>query len=912
MAFTLLAISAFLLLFSGGVISEFQPDQGNDPTARVWSHTDQIDVIISVEEPASDVVVVRHPVFVSLIEGDARFVEISTESFLTVLADPSSFTLDVDQEVLVVLDIMVPFHVRGSFPIDIVVSSENYEIEGSTTITVSASEGSPGINVEAMPLDHDEGGFIDDVQITVTDNSSGNEIEGSEIYIDDVYMGTTNETGVLISVNNTKGDHYVRAEYNAFNDTTDFFIEDPELYWLGIYSTLEDHDDNGLNDATILLKAGSDFDFLDLLMGNGTRIGFDTSGSGSEYEVEIYDLPAGIHTLEFTIEIDDVEVVNTTRIGSFGPYYPDLVTASVQAVRMDTPFLDDARVYVEHDSDPMDNITVRIGSYSDETSPSGYATIEDISEGTSDIHLLINGVSIPYDLEFDSEGIGSYVMTVTATPTDTDGDGYLDDFDLEVHDHVEDLEDARIYLDTVLKGVTNSNGRFTVENVGTGDRTITVEIDFDKVYSATKTVTSDGIPDIVIDPSFTADRIVFQQGEDLDILIQVERASSLRELASKGNLTVHMNGDEVYNKQLDPVLNIGDLSTLIDLDLDTSSWDTGHGIIDYQIITNVKKWLGRIEFDLYSSYVELEVEPLFVSKFEGSDLPFRVDVINPNDEPAVVLYPSEILTYKITRSGNVFYTSESGDIDLSDPYVVVPGGETRSYYFNHTQEQEYLPFDDYTMVVTLKGLAQDNATFLVKQSNPGSSKFIGIPWNTTTISIIVSASVLGGLLGASRVEIAKLSMLAIVLPLYARIKKEKVLDHFMRGQIYEYIRLNPGTNYSELLDHFKLNNGTLTYHLSVLEREEFLKSVRDGVYRRYYLTGTKVNPNVLSNVRAKIISVISLNPGISQSKIATSIGESRRLVNYHIKVLAKDDVVELVKQGRSSQCYLNRRNLEFN
>src|SRR3989337_3529033 len=83
-------------------------------------------------------------------------------------------------------------------------------------------------------------------------------------------------------------------------------------------------------------------------------------------------------------------------------------------------------------------------------------------------------------------------------------------------------------------------------------------------------------------------------------------------------------------------------------------------------------------------------------------------------------------------------------------------------------------------------------------------------------------------------ENAKYLFLLFFVPLYSKIKRERVLDHFVRGQIFGYIQANPGEHYNAIKDALGLTNGSLAHHLRTPEREQFLKSKRYGLYRRFY------------------------------------------------------------------------------
>jgi len=75
-------------------------------------------------------------------------------------------------------------------------------------------------------------------------------------------------------------------------------------------------------------------------------------------------------------------------------------------------------------------------------------------------------------------------------------------------------------------------------------------------------------------------------------------------------------------------------------------------------------------------------------------------------------------------------------------------------------------------------------------------------------------------------EYGYLALLSLFLPLYVRLKKKDVLSHFTRGQIFGYIQANPGAHYNAIIQDLGLRNGVGAYHLKVLEREGFIKSMK--------------------------------------------------------------------------------------
>lgn len=167
---------------------------------------------------------------------------------------------------------------------------------------------------------------------------------------------------------------------------------------------------------------------------------------------------------------------------------------------------------------------------------------------------------------------------------------------------------------------------------------------------------------------------------------------------------------------------------------------------------------------------------------------------------------------------------------------------------------------------------------------------------------------LGALVIVLMTEVGRVALLGLILvPLYTKIKREKVMDHFVRGRIYEFVCQNPGVNYSAIKQQFKLTNGTVTYHLSMLERQEFIRSKQDGIYKRYFSNNggppaSEVEPMSLQLIIAKTIRE---NPGLTQKEIAKKVRSSKQLVSYHIRRMKKEGQLDTRRDGRTVRVYAN-------
>ncbi len=187
-------------------------------------------------------------------------------------------------------------------------------------------------------------------------------------------------------------------------------------------------------------------------------------------------------------------------------------------------------------------------------------------------------------------------------------------------------------------------------------------------------------------------------------------------------------------------------------------------------------------------------------------------------------------------------------------------------------------------------------------------------WANTNKGPLTAASASFGLLAVGLFAFTEsgryklLVLFTLLLPFYSRIQKEDVLDQFVRGQIYGFIKTNPGAHYNQILRQVGVKNGTLSYHLGVLEKTELIQSRREGLkYRAFYPSGMnfpKAERFRLTDLQIRIINVIGSHPGMTQKEIAGLLGQKPQTINYNIKVLDQAGLIEVEKKGRRTICFV--------
>jgi predicted transcriptional regulator len=149
---------------------------------------------------------------------------------------------------------------------------------------------------------------------------------------------------------------------------------------------------------------------------------------------------------------------------------------------------------------------------------------------------------------------------------------------------------------------------------------------------------------------------------------------------------------------------------------------------------------------------------------------------------------------------------------------------------------------------------------------------------------------------------------------YARVSGEEVLEHPGRQEVYERVKAAPGINFVQLAAQVGFGSSTLNYHLRVLERNEYITSVKDGRYLRFfdrqagtYSGAKKVQVSALRNAQtAAMARHIRDHPGIAQCDLAAAFGVTASTVNWHMTRLQSAGLVERHRDAHYTRYYLSQ------
>lgn len=267
--------------------------------------------------------------------------------------------------------------------------------------------------------------------------------------------------------------------------------------------------------------------------------------------------------------------------------------------------------------------------------------------------------------------------------------------------------------------------------------------------------------------------------------------------------------------------------------------------------------------------------------------------------------------HKVWLNGNGSYDPD-GDI-VSYHWNLGDGNSANGQYITHV----FLAPGNFTVTLTITDNegGVDNYTIEVtvielegepgegNQTPPSLKNLDG--WGI--LVIVLATGILTVFAAVYITETGKYALYLLILPLYTKLKKKKILDNFTRGKIYGYILANPGDHYNSIKKALNLSNGLFAYHLRVLEKEKFIKSKRDGTHKRFYPFTMKVpsKDNSLRSSQIFIIDKIKEMPGISQKDIAALLGVSSATINYHIKELIDLGIIRAERGGMRLKYYYN-------
>jgi predicted transcriptional regulator len=128
-------------------------------------------------------------------------------------------------------------------------------------------------------------------------------------------------------------------------------------------------------------------------------------------------------------------------------------------------------------------------------------------------------------------------------------------------------------------------------------------------------------------------------------------------------------------------------------------------------------------------------------------------------------------------------------------------------------------------------------------------------------------------------------------------KRERNSENPTRERLEQYISENPGISFNFIMSAFRMNAGTLRYHLEYLEGAHRIKMVKKGNNRCYFpdymatYISAGSNGRELSTIEKRIASIIDGNPGITRKGILSSMDIRKEELTRVIHKLREKNVI---------------------
>src|SRR3989338_4369091 len=147
-------------------------------------------------------------------------------------------------------------------------------------------------------------------------------------------------------------------------------------------------------------------------------------------------------------------------------------------------------------------------------------------------------------------------------------------------------------------------------------------------------------------------------------------------------------------------------------------------------------------------------------------------------------------------------------------------------------------------------------------------------------------------------------------PPHLHTTEKNVLDEHRRRRLFNWIKSEPGVNFSGLREYMEemgedgtvkpLPNGSLTYHLDMLEEFGLVRSVYRGRERLLYPVGFKIPGDYTrSKEDNRVLGILRGVPGVTQRGLAELADVARSTMSYRLRRLA--DYIKVERIGKENR-----------
>lgn len=140
---------------------------------------------------------------------------------------------------------------------------------------------------------------------------------------------------------------------------------------------------------------------------------------------------------------------------------------------------------------------------------------------------------------------------------------------------------------------------------------------------------------------------------------------------------------------------------------------------------------------------------------------------------------------------------------------------------------------------------------------------------------------------------------ALLVPLYHRLQRDRVLDHGTRARLIAAVKAMPGIHIEELSRLTGCSRSTAVYHLRVLERNAAVRAVPGGKTTHYFPNQGRWDPaeqeqRVLlgSGATRAVAAAVLATPGAPRRALEQAVGLSSSTLSWHLGRLLRLGLVQ--------------------
>jgi predicted transcriptional regulator len=150
--------------------------------------------------------------------------------------------------------------------------------------------------------------------------------------------------------------------------------------------------------------------------------------------------------------------------------------------------------------------------------------------------------------------------------------------------------------------------------------------------------------------------------------------------------------------------------------------------------------------------------------------------------------------------------------------------------------------------------------------------------------------------------------LLLGMPLLHRCKKSQVLADHTRKTVYDHAVGSPGCTRPQIARDMGLNEGTVTYHLDVLEGSNSLRTVKADKAVHYFANNRqwdelelRLHIRLHNETGRLLLHTMLEQPRITSKELSRLSRRNKSTISWHMERLEKDGIISVHRAGRN--CY---------